>query len=103
MTGGRICGNLFVVSFAVAVGGWLMAAAPSAEQPSIREILDADGHIVAVEAGPLSSIAVAPLNERTDANEAFARLLSVNVDAESAIHSAVRLSRRASLPCGAAP
>jgi hypothetical protein len=71
-----------------------MAAAPSAEQPSIREILDADGHIVAVEAGPLSSIAVAPLNERTDANEAFARLLSVNVDAESASATAIAGSYR---------
>jgi hypothetical protein len=57
--------------------------------PTIRELKNSSGQIIAIEAGPLPAKAVLRLTRQADANEAFSRGLRVSVDDAAVSQTAI--------------
>jgi len=81
--------GLFAVSGFVTICGRLLAADSTDNGPTIRELKDACGHVIAIEAGMLPAGALAKLSQRSDADEALSRVLSVSVDGAAAAETAI--------------
>ena len=84
----RWCSALVAVS-AWLVCGWSTGAEPAGAKPTIKEVKNAAGQIVAIEASPLPAGALAKLGKKSDASEALARVLGVFVDETSAGKTAI--------------
>lgn len=69
--------------------GWLPAAEPPHAAPTISEVKNADGQMIAIEASPLPVNAITRLSGQPNSDEALARVLSVSVDDPAAGQTAI--------------
>lgn len=81
----------FATGLASVVCSLVLAGNSSDLQPAIAEIKDAYGHIIAIEAGPLSADILARLRQNAGETEEFERVLSVTMDRAAAHDTAAHI------------
>lgn len=85
----RHCLGLLAAGCISAVCSLLFAADQTAEQPAVAEVHDAQGRVVAIEAGPLTEDVLARLSRQLDDRAVCERVLSVLIETPEAPAAAV--------------